>query len=262
MRSEKSGKPITKIVITKEKVSVYFNKERLSLSYDTFTSHYLYEGKLLSDKEINELKKDNDVSEGYEYAKKLLLKATYTEWKMREKLYAKEYDKPIVDAVIDKLKKAKLINDKAFIKDYIRYGNDKLMGQNKIIQNLKSLGVFDENLKDVSFSEAKELSKAKKLLPKFERRYQSLSTVQKRQHIMNAYINEGYQLDIAMKLMNQIKITSERKEKENLHKAYKQVKLVANRKKLKGEERREFIINKLMAKGYKYKDINDLGEEL
>ena len=261
MRYENTGNKITKISVAKEKVTIYFGKEKMTLSYDTFTSHYLYEGKELSQKEIRDLEKDNKVSEALKYGKSLFLKGTYTEWKVRDKLYSKEYTKDIVDAVVLKLKDIKLIDDKKFIKNYIAYGNEKLMGQNKIVQNLRSQGIFDENIKTIVFSDVKETSKAKKLLPKLERKYSGLSTVDRRQHIINGLIQQGYTMEIALKVASLAKKKELKQEQNNLKKAFESALIAAKRKGLLGDERKEFVFKKLDAKGYAYRDIHNMWEE-
>ncbi len=261
MQYENTGKKITKISVAKEKVTLYFGKEKMALSYDTFTSHYLYEGKELTPLEIRDLQKDNKVAEALKYGKSLFLKGTYTEWKVRDKLYNKEYAKDIVDIVILKLKEIKLINDKAFIKNYIAYGNEKLMGQNKIIQNLKTQGIFDDTIKSITFSEVKETSKAKKLLPKLEKKYSGLSTVDRRQHIINGFIQQGYTMEIALKVASLAKKKEPKQETQNLKKAFDLALKAAKRKGLEGEERRDFVFKRLEKKGYAYRDIHVMWED-
>lgn len=261
MQSENAGKKITRISISQKKVTIYFGKEKLVLSHDLFTSSYLFKGKELTDKEIKKLRKDNGISLALEYAKKVLSKGIFTEWKMREKLYAKEYSKEIVDEIIMRLKKENLINDIAYIKEYIAYGNEKLFGKNKIIQKLKMHGVFDENIAKVSFSEAKEREKAKKLLPKFERKYRDLSLVDKKQHIVNAYINNGYDTSVAIKMVDSIKSTSPKVEQDNLRKQFMAAFNQALRKYDDQKKIKENVFNKLMMKGYRYQDIAKIWEE-
>lgn len=261
MQSENVGKKIKRISISKNKVTVYFDEEKIALSHDLFTSSYLFKGKELSDIEIAKLKKDNDISLALEYAKKVLSKGVYTEWKMREKLYAKEYTKEIVDETIDRLKKEKLIDDLTYIKEYIVYGNEQLYGKNKIIQKLKMRGVFDENIAKIHFSEAKEIEKAKKLLPKFERKYRNLSLVDKKQHIVNAYINNGYDSHIAIKMSELLKSVPLKVEQENLKKHFMTAAMQAKRKYSDEKKIKETIFNKLMMRGYRYQDIVRIWEE-
>ena len=52
-----------------------------------------------------------------EYALSLLMKKQNTEWKTREKLYAKEATKQDVDYIIQRFKQIDLIDDKAYIED-------------------------------------------------------------------------------------------------------------------------------------------------
>lgn len=258
MQSENVGKKITRISISKKKVTIYLNKEKLSLSYDVFTSHYLFVGKELTNKELKEIKKESDVSEALEYSKSLLLKSQLTEWKLRDKLYQKEYTKETIDLVINKLKKIKLIDDTRYMKEYVEYCNEKLYGKNKIIQKLKSIGMFDETIQKMNFSDTKEKEKAKKLLPKMEKKYKDLSLVDKKQHIVNAYIAQGYSMDIAISMMNYVKTPSRKVEEDTLKKSFNLAYLTAKRKYDDEDKIREVILNKLMSKGFRYKDIDEL----
>ena len=119
MPKEKNGRTIKKIRINKKAIAIFFsNGERIDISEEAYTSSYLYVGKELSDKEIAKLTQITSVKKLSQYALSLLSKHHYTEWKMREKLYAKGGSKDDVDYIISKLKELDLINDKEFIEEH------------------------------------------------------------------------------------------------------------------------------------------------
>ena len=94
----KSGKVIRKIKFNKKAVAIVFSDgERIDISEEAYTSNYLYIGKELNQKEIDKLLQITSVKKLSTYAMSLLTKGHYTEWKMREKLYAKGGEKPDVD---------------------------------------------------------------------------------------------------------------------------------------------------------------------
>lgn len=258
MPSKSAGKIITKILPHKEKVTIYFGKERLSISNDTFSSFYLYKGKLVSKKEEDEILKIENASKYFKYAISLLSKSIYTEWKIREKLYNKGADKTTVDRLIALLKRNDLICDKAFIEDYLEYANEKNMGKNKILTNLAAKGIFKEELVKLSFSRTSELNKAKKYLNKLDKQYSKYSDLSKREHIKQALVRYGFDLDVANEVSKLAKSSSPKEENVKLKKDLAAAKTRLS-KKYKGKELREKIFASLISKGYK---INDIIKEL
>ena len=157
----KSGKVIKKIKFNKKAVAIVFSDgERIDISEEAYTSSYLYIGKELSQKDIDKLLQITSVKKLSTYAMSLLAKGHYTEWKMREKLYAKGGEKPDVDYIINKLKELDLLDDKAFIEDFLGYGEERLWGKNKIKQELLKKGIFAEEIDKIHFPIATEKKKA------------------------------------------------------------------------------------------------------
>ncbi len=262
MPSENTGNTIKKIKITKTKVIVTFDTGvKLEVSPDVYTSHYFYVDRVMSDKEISDLQGELKTSTALAYAKGLLAKAMYTEWTMRDKLYNKEYTKDIVDATIKQLKKDKLINDKAFIKEYIAYANAKLYGKNKIIHELKKKGIFDVTLQDVKFSEATELRKAKQLLPSLERQYAKLSTVDKKTHIYRHLINDGYSNEIANEVAKKAQVNKPKQDNEILVREFDIAlnKALQSKTTLYGVQ--AYIYRSLSNKGFSLSAVKKLMEE-
>ena len=256
------GKTITKINICKNKIVLYFGKDKIDISPDVYVSDYFYVGKTLPISEIEKLEKHTYVSDAYTDALALLSRAMYTEWGLREKLYARDYHKSTVNQVITQLKKNKLINDKNYIKEYISYANDKLYGKNKIIQELKKRGIFDDMIRTIEFSDAKELSKAKKRLPDLEKQYMNLTTSDKRQHIFNALIREGFASDVASEISKKAKATSKSTSNTKLRKDFS-IALRQGKMKYKTiNGLKAYIFRSLAPKGHNISDINALWEEI
>ena len=252
---EKTGKVIKRIKINKKTVSIYFNDgHRLSISQEAYVSAYLYEGKEISKKELAQLDRITSVKKLSEYALSLLMKKHYTEWKMREKLYAKEATKQDVDYIIQRLKSIDLIDDKAYIEDYLGYAEEKGYGKNKIRQELLKKGIFAEDIDKIRFNESEEKKKALALLPALEKKYAKYSYEQKKQHIYSALINLGFDSDIAMDALSKIKGIDNKDEMEKLNKDFPKV-IAKYKKKHEGRELKEKTIASLRNKGYKMKDI-------
>lgn len=262
MQYENTGKTITNIKISKKKVGLYFKSEKMDISLEAYTSMNLFIGRTLTPKEINDLKRMSNLDKGLGYALSLLKKSIYSEWKMREKLYQKELDKKDVDAIIKFLKQHDLINDDAFILDYLYEAEEKGYGKYKIIQKLNEKGIFEDKIKKIKFSDSKELKKAKALLPSLEKKYSSLNSNNKKRHIYDAYIRLGYDSNIINQILPLIKTSDIKKELSLLKKDYAKYKIKAKNKYVDDKyKQREYLISKLLNLGYKYKDILNIVED-
>ena len=261
MPSGNTGNVITSIKFHKDKVVIYFGKMKIELCEETYTSSYFYVGKSFTDQELTKIEKENKVGLAIKYAKSLLVGGKLmSEWAMRNKLYDKGYEKDIVDEVIVKLKKEKLINDKALCRELISYYNEKNYGKNKIVQELRLKGIFDETIKELKFPEGTELRKAKALFPKFEKQYNHLSYAERKQHIYNALIRAGFDNEIALEVVKKMKSGPVRDESNKLRRDFA-VAIDTGMKKYKTEDGlKAYVFRTLSAKGYKLMDIKILWE--
>ena len=246
---------IKKIKILKNKVSIILdNGDKLSIDKEVYTNFYLYEGKALSKKELEEINSLNNTSKLLQYALRIRSKAIYSEYQMREKLYNKEASKKDVDKVIKTLKQYDLIDDDAYAYDLMEYYNSLNYGKNKIIHKLSDKGIFDETINKIEFPVSIEKKKASNILNKLEKKYEKYNYSQKKSHIYNAYLQLGFDNDIASEMINKIKESSPKEENEKLKSDYQKVKIRLERK-YKGQELRQKIIQNLMQKGYRLNDI-------
>ena len=255
MPSKSTGKTILKIKINKKDIVISFtdrSKERLSK--EVLASYYLYEGKTLSHKDISEMKNYSAVASLMKYALSLLKKGHYSEWKMREKLYAKEAKKSDVDRVIKSLKNNDLINDKMLAEDLIEYGNERNLGKNKIINELSQKGIFEDVIAKYRFSSSLEKKKALANLSKLEKKYDRYPHEQKKQHIYRGLISLGFDSDIASEVLNRISMPKQKEEKDKLERDFQKV-LFSLKRKYEGNELKNKVVTSLRGKGYKVKDI-------
>lgn len=255
MPSKNIGNTISKIKINKETVHISFsNGKKLIFANEVMSNFYLYVGKSLTKKEINEIKEFSDNAIYLKYAFSLLKKRHYSEWKLREKLYAKGADKKGSDKIIKILKNADLINDKMLSEDLKIYLEEKNYGKNKIINYLSNEGIFDETIKTLRFPESKEYKKAINNIPKLEKRYAKYPQEAKKQHIYNALITLGFDNSIVLSSLEKIKPSNQKEENVKLDNDFPKV-LRKYKNKYEGRELKEKVISSLRSKGYRYNDI-------
>ena len=262
MQSGNTGKTITKIRISEKKVAIYFKNEKIDISKEAYVNAYLFVGKTLSIKDINQLKKMTNIDKGLKYALSLLKKSVYSEYKIREKLYNKELDKKDVDDIIKILKNNDLINDDAFMEDALIEMSEKNYGKHKIIAKLKERGIFEDRIKKIKFTDSKELTKAKAALVNLERKYQNFNFENKKRHIYESLIRSGFDSHIALSVIKLVKENPIKVERQHLKSDYQKLSLKAKQKYPKDSYRRkEYVFSKLMQLGYSYQDISKIMEE-
>ncbi len=260
MPSKNSGKTIKKIKINKATVSLFFEGSRMSISHDAYVMEGpLFVGKTLSDKDIKRLSEFTKVTKLYNYALSLLKKGHYSEWKIREKLYAKEASKSDVDTIVKSLKNVDLINDDMLIEDHLDYSADRCIGKNKIIKELIDKGIFEERVAKIKFPYKEEKRKALAQLPKLEKKYSKYSYALKKTHIFAALSNLGFEGEVINDVINNVAPKVEKDEMNKLKDDYKKTYIRLS-KKYENKELNEKIIASLSLKGYRYSDIRKVME--
>lgn len=261
MPLKSTGNIISKIKINKKNVVLTFqNKDKVTISYDAYANYYLYVGKELSRKEMNDIVDFSNLEKAMSYATTLLKRYHYSEYRLREKLYAKEYTKKDVDKVIDFLKKHDLINDMMFALDLKAYGDERNLGKHKIIQDLQNKGIFPEEINKLKFPINLERKKAYNQLKRLEKKYASESYEKRKQHIYASLMNLGFDHDVVNEVMNDITEKDDKKELKQLRLDYDKARTRLNRK-YEDEELKEQLMKTLRNRGYRYNDIRKVMEE-
>lgn len=259
MPSVNSGKrTIKKIKVSKKNISLIFSQgEKIQISQNAYLSTFLYEGKTLSDKEVNQLVELTSLSSLLNYAFNVVSKRRLSEQQMYEKLIKKKDNVEAANNVIAKLKASNLLDDKAYMKSLVAFDNERNYGKNKMLKHLKEQGIPDIMVNEISFSTDVEEKKAKVLLPSLEKKYERLSFENKRRHIYSTLLARGFSSEIARNTINDIKRGSKEEEKEKLAIDYQTIKTRFKRK-YDGYQLKQKIYGALVNKGYQYQDIKEI----
>ena len=261
MPSVNTGKKIKNIRVCKEHVALtFYQGEKLKISKEAFLSSYLYEGKSLSQKEITRLLEITAMSALLEYALSIVSKKHLSEKMMLEKLLKKENNFCAAKNVINKLKENDLLDDKAYMEDLIAWDNERNFGKNKIIKHLKEKGIPESLINKASFPEAVERRKAKNLVPKYEKKYSKYAFENKKKHIYQALLGQGFSNGVAKEAIEATKKGTNKVEKDILKKDYLKIK-ERYAKKYQGYELKQKIYGALTLKGYKYPEIQEVLED-
>ena len=256
MPSANTGRNVIKsIKVYKDHITLSFAKrEKIQISKEAYLSAYLYEGKSLSKKEIDKLLEITAISSLLNYALSLIAKRHYSERKMYEKLKSKEDNKSAIIAVINKLKESDLLNDKAYMEDLIAWDDERKFGKKKIIEHLRREGIPETLIQKAHFSHSNELKKARGLIPKLDKKYNRYGYENKKQHIYQALLAQGFEHDVAREAINDVKKDKPKEEQAKLLNDFKKIqKRYAN--KYEGYQLKQKIYAALASKGYKHSDI-------
>ena len=109
----------------------------------------------------------------------------------------------------------------------------------------------------IKFNSSTEKKKAIALIPGLENRYKKYSYNQKRQHVLQALLSKGFDIEVAKDAVEHLSKVDEKDEIKKLQIDFKK-SLEKYSKKYEGRELKERIMRNLISKGYKYNDINKL----
>ncbi len=141
------------------------NDEQAILSWEILNKYQIKKGFEISIEFLTEIKAESDFIRAENYCSYLLARREYSSGMLKNKLFGKKYDAEISNAVISKLKRAKLVDDNRFaqlaVETILR---NKPAGRSYLIAYLKSKyiprdlaeTVVDKLLEDVDEKELAE----------------------------------------------------------------------------------------------------------
>lgn len=261
MSLNKDGEQIISIFIGKKKVIVKFSSFKMNIPFDVYTSLYLYEGKLLTNEEINSIEEMIKNDKYNQYAKKLVFSHLYSEKQIKDKLLAKGCDLDSSKKIVATLKEAHLLDDKTYLENAVSTYLNKGYGRKRIMKLLLEKGLKEDDIINALPSIEDEYARANKLLDKLEKKYSSINYASKKKKIYSSLLRNGYDHQVALKVLENIKANDYETELNLLRKDYKK-QFLKNFKKCNNLElAKSKTLNYLLGKGYLFKDIKYVEEE-
>lgn len=243
--------------IGKDKYKLFLdNNEELELYEDVIIKNELLLKKDIDSSNLDEINRQNKIQFGYVLAIKYISIKMRSEKEINEYLKKKNIDKNTIDIIIYKLKERNIINDKIFCKAFI---NDQISitnnGINKIKRELEKYGInkdiINEEINKIDSNIFRE--KLSKLINKKIKIKKGSSNLIK-QKLLLYFINLGYDKDMVVKELSSVNIKTDlnilKKEYDKLYIRYS--------KKYSSSELNYILYNKLLSKGYKSDDINNV----
>ena len=210
--------------------------------------------KELSDDEILNIENRNIYYKAYNDSVKYILKKLRSELEIKKYLIKKNIEEKNINDIINKLKNNKLINDdlyyKTYISDRIRLSNDgPLKIKNELILNNIDLNKIDNEIENYNEMIYNKLSKL------IEKKIKTVKGSEYfiKQKIINYFINLGYDKNMIVSILENVKVDTS----EALIKDYKKIYSKLS-KKYNDNELNYKIKNNLFQKGYKIDEINKI----
>jgi regulatory protein len=114
-------------------------------------------------------------SELYEAAVRALMRRAYSAHEMKQLLGQRTEDDHLLGTVMDRLKRAKMIDDERFAKQFVRQRTEiRRQGKFRIARDLRARGVLDRHIEAALAETAKETDEAAIVRQRLERKLQSL----------------------------------------------------------------------------------------
>jgi regulatory protein len=113
-------------------------------------------------------------SELYEAAVRALMRRAYSAYEMKQMLGRRTEDDRLLGTVMDRLKRAKMIDDERFAKQFVRQRTEiRRQGKFRIARDLRARGVLDRHIEAALAETAKETDEAAIVRQRLERRLRS-----------------------------------------------------------------------------------------
>lgn len=191
------------------KYEIYLDEEKIILYEDIIINNQILLKKDITKEELNNYIKENNYYDNYYKT------LNYLKFRMRSKLEIRQFltknkvNSNDQEKIITKLEQTNYIDDVIFAKCYLNDAiNLKSCGPNKIINELKKLGIsssiIDQEI--MNFTKEMQLEKIEKYITKQVKLNKNNSCYFLKQKILTNLINQGYNKEDIVNLLNNIKI--------------------------------------------------------
>ncbi len=254
---------IKEIKSVRKGIEVSFSDgNKLLFSPDSYTEFHLYLNKEVGPAEYRKLQSYAESDALYSFAISSLSRSLLSVKEMRDKLNKKNKDSKLVETVISRLLAQHLLDDEAYIKEYLEYrAMPSLYGKKRILFELSRKGISEKRLSKLTFPEEKEIERAKEFASLQTGKLVKLPFAMKKRKLLSSLQARGYSLEVAEQAVASIPLEFDDKlEQTGLEKEFNKAKAHYERK-YEGYDLRERIYAALARKGYRGEDIRKILED-
>jgi regulatory protein len=147
-------------------------------------------------------------TELYEAAVRALMRRAYSVYEMKQLLGRRTEDDKLLRTVIDRLKRAKMIDDERFAKQFARQRTEiRRQGKFRITRDLRARGVPDRHIQAALADAAKEIDEAAIVRQRLERKLRSFRGEINENKIASMYrslLRAGFSADVVRRELKAI----------------------------------------------------------
>ena len=177
--------------------SIYLDDEFVCfLSEFTIFKYKLCEGKEVDIENLKQIQMESEQDTAFNLAIKYISKYQKTEKELKDYLVSKGFLEDVANAVLQKVKAYRYIDDKLFLDAYIKSSKGRY-GINRIKQNLKQKGLDESLLNDIEIEE--DLDDLQKIAEKYLKNKEK--TRQNLQKCIKFMISRGFNYSDVLKVM-------------------------------------------------------------
>ena len=198
---------ITDFKVNGQNVSIYIDGEFwLEIPYLIAFDFRLHKDVELDSDVLAQIEFKVNEKNAFDYCIWYLSRYSATCKKMRQKLYEKEYKKPEVDSVINKLCELKYLDDYAFAENLVNQKSGKL-GKNRLKAELKNKGIASDIIQSVleNLDEDDIFNSAMSVARKWYRSHE-LESYEDFQKFLRFMAYRGFDYDIINKCKEDLKV--------------------------------------------------------
>lgn len=248
------------VVLTKEVCIDFEDKESLKILLNTFLEFSLYENKIISLNDYNNIIERDEFYRLKDYAYYLLKFRDYCEREMENSLYKYNQNIKFIKEIIEDLKHKNYLNDESYARYIVEKMSSKKYSKARVIKELEAMEI-DENIIIDAISNYNELEiLSDKVKHLFNQSYKKKTLDNAKKDVYQKCLYEGFEPSNIIEILDSLFIDNNEVDDHDylmLENDYKKLK----RNSKKDCDSKEFqvkLIRKLSQKGYSYDSIMEL----
>lgn len=175
----------------KDRVNVYLDGE-FAFGLSRIVAAWLHTGQELSDEKIAELQAQDNVEVALQRALNFLSYRPRSEQEVRQNLKKHKYDQAVIDEIIERLVRGRLVDDENFAELWVENRSEfRPRGSRMLRAELRQKGLSDRVIED-ALSDLDETNLALKAARKRSRRYRDLEQDEFRQKLYAFLARRGF----------------------------------------------------------------------
>lgn len=147
-------------------------------------------------------------TELYEAAVRALMRRAYSVYEMKQLLGRRTEDDHLLKTVMDRLKRAKMIDDERFARQFVRQRTEiRRQGKFRIARDLRARGVLDRHIEAALAETAKETDEGAVVRQRLERKLRSLGGEMDEPKMASMYrslLRAGFSADVVRRELKAI----------------------------------------------------------